>query len=127
MYDATATRVGTMWMVDIPGLPDGSTAAAHGRTWPEAQKNAGDRIRELLGPDGGAFGVRLSPADPDADAAVQALVEARTALHHAEESAREAAEHAARTLTAQGWTTRDAGAVLRISHQRVAQLAPQQK
>ncbi|MFE5327185.1 hypothetical protein ACFRCG_12440 [Embleya sp. NPDC056575] len=122
-YDASAARVGRTWIVTIPGLPDGSTATTHGTTWREAKTNAGTRIRELLGPDV-AFGVRLSPADPDADEAVQALVEARAALLHAEEAHRRALDHAARTLIAQGWTTRDAGHALHLSPQRISQLVP---
>jgi len=123
VYDATATKVGKTWMVTIPGLPDGSTATTHGTTWHEAKRNTGTRLRELLGP-GAEFGFRLSPSDPDADAAVTTLVEARANLLRAEEAAREAAEHAARILTAQGWTTRDAGAALGLSPQRISQLAP---
>lgn len=123
-YTGYATRVGNTWVVEIRDLPDGRTATAHGRTWREAKTATGDRICEHLPAEHGVFGIHLAPADPDADAAIIALIEARAALLYAEQAVRDAARHAARTLIDQGWNNRDTGAALGLSHQRVSQIAP---
>lgn len=68
--------------------------------------------------------VSVAPADPEAAAAVRALTAARIARADAEQAERDAARAAARTLTSRGWSTRDTGRVLRLSHQRISQLAP---
>ncbi|WP_439681802.1 hypothetical protein [Embleya sp. MST-111070] len=123
-YPATVTRTASGWTATIADLPDGRAAMAQGRTWREVEHNAFECVAELLGPDAETFTIVANPADPDAATVVNALFDARLALAHAEQAVRDAARHAARTLTDQGWNTRDAGAVLRLSHQRISQLAP---
>ncbi|WP_052385501.1 hypothetical protein [Streptomyces sp. NRRL F-2890] len=122
-YPATATRTGSTWTVTIHDLPDGHAAIAQGTTWGEAQTNAHDIVVDLLGAHPAAVIVSVAPADPDAAAAIQALIDARIARAAAEQAERDAARTAARTLTGQGWSTRDAGTALQLSHQRISQLA----
>ncbi|MYS80333.1 hypothetical protein [Embleya scabrispora] len=123
-YTGYATRVGNTWVVEIRDLPDDRTATAQGRTWREAKTATGNAIGEHLPAGHDGFGIQLAPADPDADAAITALIEARIALVYAEQAVRDAARHAARTLIDQGWNNRDTGAALGLSHQRVSQIAP---
>lgn len=124
-YTATATKTEKGWSVTVPGLPGERTAHAEGRTWREAQDNAFTAVQQLLGDDTpDVFGIAMAPSDPEAAAAIGALVAARARLVYAEQEIRDAARNAAQILTAKGYTTRDAGAAMGVSHQRVSQLAP---
>lgn len=123
-YTATAARTGSTWAVTVHDLPEGHAGSAQGATWAEAEANAHACVTGLLQADPAAVVVHLLPADPEAAAAVQDLTEARIARAEAEQAERDAARHAAATLTGKGWTTRDAGTALRLSHQRISQLAP---
>lgn len=123
-YPATATRDGAQWTVVVHDLPEGVAVQAQGATWTEAEINAIKGVISALKAQPGTIGVELAPADPDAAAALEAVTQARIARAHAEQTERDAVRHAARLLTDQGWSTRDAGRALRLSHQRVSQLAP---
>lgn len=61
----------------------------------------------------------LEPAD---SSAVQAAAEARDVLHAAQRRAEEASLAAARTLAGHGFTLRDIGMLVGMSHQRIHQL-----
>ena len=61
----------------------------------------------------------LEPAD---SSAVQAAAEARDVLHAAQRRAEEASLAAARTLAGHGFTLRDIGTLVGMSHQRIHQL-----
>lgn len=125
IYNATATRVGKYWKVTVHDLPDGRAAQAQGANWTEAQLNTMDCVQSLFPPDQrDTVGVRLMPADPQASDALVAVWTARSARARAEQAERDAVRDAVRILLAQGWTTRDAGKALALSHQRVSQLAP---
>ncbi|MFJ8745838.1 hypothetical protein ACIRL2_41580 [Embleya sp. NPDC127516] len=121
-YTATATRTGKQWTATITGLPEGRTAQAHGPTWGDTELAAFSVVGEILDAEPATYTVRLVPADPTALDALDTLVQARLTLAHAEQAVRDAARNAARTLTDQGWTTRDTGTALRLSHQRISQL-----
>ncbi|GAA2351707.1 hypothetical protein [Streptomyces carpaticus] len=123
-YTATATRTGNTWTVTVHDLPDGHIVKAQGGTWADAELNAHACVTDLLKVEDASVIVAVSPEDPEAAAAVRALVEARLARAEAEQAERDAAQAAARTLTGKGWSTRDAGRILRLSHQRISQLAP---
>jgi len=123
-YPATATRDGAQWSVTVHDLPTGHFVQAQGATWPDAEINAIKGVIGALKAEIGTVGVELAPADPDAAAALDAVTQTRIARAHAEQAERDAVRNAARLLTGQGWSTRDAGAALRLSHQRVSQLAP---
>ncbi|XVQ16363.1 type II toxin-antitoxin system HicB family antitoxin (plasmid) [Spirillospora sp. CA-255316] len=123
-YDATITRTGKQWTVTVHDLPEGRTVVAQGPTWAEAGDNAHAAVTGLLGTEPQAVGIDLFPDDPEANAAIQAVVNARVARGEAEQAERDAVRRAARLLTGKGWSTRDTGSALRLSHQRISQLAP---
>lgn len=123
IYNATATRVGKYWNVAVNDLPDGRAAQAQGANWTEAQLNAMDCVQGLFEPDQrDTVGVRLIPADPQAADALVSVWTARSARAVAEQAERDAVREAVRILLDQGWSTRDAGKALALSHQRVSQL-----
>ncbi|RKS72187.1 hypothetical protein BZB76_5007 [Actinomadura pelletieri DSM 43383] len=124
IYNATATRDGRYWKVSVQDLPDGRAAQAQGTTWTEAQHNAMDCVQSLFPEAPDTVGVRLIPADPRAAAAMTAVWDARGARVRAENAERDALATAVATLLDQGWSTRDAGKALGLSHQRISQLKP---
>lgn len=121
-YLATATRRGTYWTATVKDLPGGHVVEAQGATWNQLGSNVLHCVAEFL--DSDDVGVAVVPADPDAADALHAVVEARTARFHAEQAERAAVIHAAHLLAGQGWTVRDIGSALGLSHQRIAQIAP---
>ncbi|SDH66796.1 hypothetical protein SAMN05421505_1208 [Sinosporangium album] len=125
VYRATATRTGKYWTATVHDLPDGQVVRAQGSTWKEARNNALECVLELLGPTSGTVGVHLSPADPKLDKALKAVGAARTARAYAEQAERDAVRTAAHHLIGNGWSTRDAGSALGLSHQRISQIINQ--
>lgn len=123
-YHATATRRGRQWTVNVHGLPDGHAATAQGADWIEARHNAHEVVTGLLGEIPQAVGIDLIPDDAEAAAALRAVVPLRVARADAEQAERDAVTYAAQLLISKGWTTRDAGAALSLSPQRISQLAP---
>ncbi|MFI6786907.1 hypothetical protein ACIBG4_06225 [Nonomuraea sp. NPDC050383] len=121
IISATATRTGKQWTAAAK-LPDGRPVKAQGATWVEVKKNVAQLIFDCLQAEPGALGVHLAPADSEAAAALDAVVSARIARANAEQAERDAVRHAAHLLISQGWTTRDAGSALRLSHQRISQI-----
>ncbi|MGW0807987.1 type II toxin-antitoxin system HicB family antitoxin [Nonomuraea sp. NPDC002799] len=124
-YPATATRDGALWTVVVHDLPEGRAVQAQGATWTEAEMNAAKGVLAALKAELGTVGVHLAPDDPEAAAALDAVVAARVARAYAGQAERDAVRHAARLLVDRGWSTRDAGRALRLSHQRISQIAPQ--
>ncbi|MGJ6963277.1 type II toxin-antitoxin system HicB family antitoxin [Streptosporangium sp. G11] len=124
-YNATATRVGKQWNVTVHDLPEGRAVLAQGATWADAHRNAHTAVITLLDVEQPyAVGIRLTPDDPELAAALQAVMEARIARADAEQAERDTVTRAAQLLTGRGWSTRDAGNALSLSHQRISQLAP---
>ncbi|MFG1956023.1 hypothetical protein [Nonomuraea sp. NPDC049028] len=121
-YRVTVTRTGKQWTATATDLPGGHTIQAQGANWVEVRRNIGGLIVDLLKDEPGTIGLRVIPADPEAAAALAAVIEARQARMLAEQAERDAVRHAARLLIAQGWTTRDAGSAMRLSHQRISQI-----
>lgn len=107
------------WLARVPGVPGCHT---YGRTLHAARR----RIREALGlwvDDADRadleFDVRLSAA---ARKVVAPFRSARQRVEEARREAQEALGGAARTLVRSGFSLRDTGEVLGLSHQRVAQV-----
>ncbi|GAA0370281.1 hypothetical protein GCM10009530_20490 [Microbispora corallina] len=123
-YHATATRTGRQWTVTVNDLPEGRAVQAQGATWTDAEQNALTCVIDLLQAEPHTVNIHLAPNDEEAAAALAAVTEARVARAYAEQAERDAVRQAARILTDKGWTTRDAGGALRLSHQRISQLAP---
>ncbi|NAS20073.1 hypothetical protein GT755_00050 [Herbidospora sp. NEAU-GS84] len=124
-YRATATRAGKQWIVNVHGLPDGYVVRVQGATWREAESNTITGITDALHVEPpAAVIVHMRPDDDEIVEALEAVTDARAARLHAELAEKEAVRAAAQTLVDKGWTTRDAGGVLRLSAQRISQLAP---
>ncbi|WP_329083285.1 hypothetical protein [Streptosporangium sp. NBC_01469] len=123
-YHATLTRTGKRWTATVQDLPDGHVIQVQGATWRETADNAMERVFDLLAPDPGTAGFHFTPADPEAANARKAVSDARVARLYAEQAERDAVRNAARTLIEQGWTTRDIGSLLGLSHQRISQIVP---
>ncbi|MGQ4344016.1 type II toxin-antitoxin system HicB family antitoxin [Streptomyces sp. SAS_275] len=122
-YHAVARQDGVYWVVRITDLPDNCVGVTQGRTWIEARRMAADVISALLDVPEESFNVELRPADPELDELVSDAEKAREEADKAAKKATEALAAAARVLTAKV-TVRDAGAILGVSHQYVAKLAP---
>ncbi|MFJ7087657.1 type II toxin-antitoxin system HicB family antitoxin [Streptomyces griseus] len=122
-YNAIAKHDGSHWAVTIPDLPQGFVGVTQGRTWSEASRMAADVVAMLLEIPEESFKVVMRPADPEMAEAITTAEEAREKAEEAAKAATEALMAAARTLTAKA-TVRDAGAMLGVSHQYIAKLAP---
>lgn len=124
-YDATAARTGKQWTVTVHGLPDGHAVVAQGATWSDARRNAHQAVHRLLGGKPWTVAINLWPDDSETADALRDVISARIARGEAEIAEREAVTRAAQLLTGKkGWTIRDAGSALHLSHQRISQLAP---
>ncbi|MEU7889835.1 hypothetical protein AB0B54_30400 [Microbispora bryophytorum] len=120
-YFATVTRTGKQWTATAE-LPGGCTVQAQGGSWADVKRNVAQLIFDALRDESETIGVHVNPADPEAKATLAAVIAARQARVLAEQAERDAVRHAARLLTAQGWTTRDVGSAMRLSHQRISQI-----
>ncbi|AQA13018.1 type II toxin-antitoxin system HicB family antitoxin [Streptomyces malaysiensis] len=122
-YSATARYDGKWWSVSFDDLPEGYGGATQGRTWAEAERMAREAVALLLDVEKDSFELVMRPADP---AMAAAIVEAERTKEEAEQAAvraRKALVVAAVELTKKV-TVRDAGAMLHVSHQQIAKLAP---
>ncbi len=120
-YFVTVARTGKQWTATAE-LPGGRTVQAQGASWTNVKSNVAQLIFDTLRDKPEVIGLHVSPADPEAKAALEAVIEARQARVLAEQAERDAVRHAVRLFTAQGWTTRDVGSVMRLSHQRISQI-----
>jgi hypothetical protein len=121
-YVATAARTGDQWTA-TGELPDGQVVKARGGSWGEVGAGIADLIFAALRDEPGIVGVHVCPADPEAAAALGAVVEARQVRILAEQAERDAVRHAVRLLLGQGWSPQDAGSALRLTHERAFQFA----
>ncbi|WP_392753994.1 type II toxin-antitoxin system HicB family antitoxin [Streptomyces sp. LN590] len=122
-YHASAKQDGSHWVVKITDLPEGLVGVTQGRTWSEASRMATDVVALLLEVPEDSFEVVMRPADSDMASAITTAEKAREEAEVAARAASEALAAAARTLTTKV-SVRDAGAMLGVSHQYVAKLAP---
>ncbi|MEO3869873.1 hypothetical protein ABGB18_13680 [Nonomuraea sp. B12E4] len=118
---ATATRVGKQWTATAE-LPGGRIVQAQGASWADVKGNVAQLVFDALQDEPEVIGVHVGPADSEAKAALAAVFEARQKRVLAEQAERDVVRNAARLLTAQGWTTRDVGSAMRLSHQRISQI-----
>ncbi|MFD8122090.1 type II toxin-antitoxin system HicB family antitoxin [Streptomyces albidoflavus] len=125
-YKATAERQGRFWVVRVDGLPEGEQNVTQGLTWTEAHEYARELVSLVLDieDDPAAYTVDLVPADPAMFEVVREAEEADAAAQQADKRRRAAMTHAARTLVDLGLTQAEAGRMLGVTHQRIAQLAP---
>ncbi|MEV8548045.1 type II toxin-antitoxin system HicB family antitoxin [Streptomyces sp. NPDC051572] len=122
-FHAVARQDGAYWAVHITDLPDGCVGVTQGRTWIEARRMASDVVSALLDVPEESFKVELRPEDPELADLVNEAEKTREEADKAAKKAAEALATAARILT-EKVTVRDAGAILGVSHQYVAKLAP---
>jgi predicted RNase H-like HicB family nuclease len=122
-YKVTATRqrrTGGWWAIEVPEIPGVFSQA---KRLDGVTPMARDAIALMLDADPNSFDLFV---EPRLDAAVDRLVrearELRSLVEAEQRLASQATRAAARALIARGLTVRDAGRLLGISHQRVAQL-----
>ncbi len=119
-YTVRARRVGGWWALDAEGLRGVHTQV---RRIDQAEDMARDAIAGVLDVAPGSFEVVVVPEVPDTVRAIVAqATKARSQAAHAQAEAAHLTRKAAQQLVGEGLTVRDAGALLGISHQRVAQL-----
>ena len=119
-FTVRARRVGSWWALDVDGLPGVRTQV---RRIDQAEVMVREAIAGVLDVTSDSFEIVLAP---DLPAPVRAIVDqattARSLAAQAQDAAAQLTRDAARRLVAEGLTVRDAGVLLGVSHQRIAQL-----
>lgn len=119
-YTVRARRVGAWWALDVPDVPGVHTQV---KRLDQAESMARDAIAGVLGAPQDTFEVAVSPEIPEPiRAIVDQATSARSEAAQAQEAAAQLTRRAARRLVEEGLTVRDAGVLLGVSHQRIAQL-----
>lgn len=120
-YSATCQRSGNWWAISVPELKGLHTQA---RRLDQVAAMAREAIALLLDVDPAGIDVEVHPEFP---ATVTEALRARQAAREADERADRATEAAVRALLHDGYTVRDAGALLGLSPQRISQIAAREK
>jgi hypothetical protein len=123
-YRVNASRDGKFWMLEItgPGLKHS------GATQVRRLDQADDMVRDWLATrfdlfEEAAVEIVIEPVLPaEEHSVVEAVLSKRRAAEEAQRAALQATTAAARELSKHNLTTRDIGALLGISHQRVSQM-----
>lgn len=119
-YLVRARRIGSWWALDVEGLPGVHTQV---RRIDQADEMARDAIAGVLGISPDSFEIVVTPEVPTAlRTMVDQATKARSQAAQAQDAAAQLTRDAAQGLVDEGLTVRDAGALLGLSHQRVAQL-----
>lgn len=119
-YRVRARRVGGWWALDVEGVRGAHTQV---RRIDQADEMAREAIAGVLDVSPTAFEVVVAPEVPaDARTVVAQATKARLQATQAQEAAAQLTRDAARRLVETGLTVRDAGVLLGVSHQRIAQL-----
>lgn len=122
-YTVRARRIGGWWALDVEGIRGVHTQV---RRIDQADDMARDAIAGVLDVAPESFQVVVLPVMPGP---VRAIVDqakmARSQAAAAQDVAAELTRAAARRLVQEGLTVRDAGVLLGVSHQRIAQLVRQ--
>ncbi len=120
-YTVVAERADGWWAIRVPDVRGAHSQARRLEQVPEIARDA---IAAVLDVDAGSFELRLEPQLGLAAAtSLASLADARRAAEEAQTRLRQVAADAAAELLASGLSMRDAGELLGISHQRVAQIA----
>jgi hypothetical protein len=119
-YTVRARRIGSWWALDVEGLRGVHTQV---RRIDQADEIARDAIAGVLEISPDSFEIVVAPEVP---AALRTMVDqatkARSQAAQAQDAAAQLTRDAARRLVDEGLTVRDAGVLLGVSHQRIAQL-----
>jgi hypothetical protein len=119
VYEATAERDGGVWLVKVQAV-DRVTQA---RRLDQAEAMARSLIAIMTGEPEASIEVRVTPRlEPALAELADTATNARVRAAHAQTEASAALRQAARTLSDAGLTIRDVGAILGVTHQRIAQL-----
>lgn len=119
-YNATATREGRWWVVEVPDI--GTT---QGRTTREAERMAADLVSVMLDMPVETVSVKVDfRLGGELADEVRNAKQAQSDAEKAQQQAAERSRKAVRRVLAAGLSKQDAARVLGISAQRVSQLAP---
>jgi DNA-directed RNA polymerase specialized sigma24 family protein len=119
-YDATATREGRWWVVDVSGI-----GVTQGRTTREAERMAVDLVAVMLDVPAEQVAVEIDfRLGGELAAEVRDVKQAQREAEEAQRQAADKSRTAVRHVLAAGLSKQDAARVLGISAQRVSQLAP---
>ncbi len=119
-YTVRAKRIGNWWALDVDGVPGAHTQV---RRIDQAEDMAREAIAGVLDIPPASFAIVVAP---EVSAALRTIVDeatkARSEATQAQDAAAQLTRDAARRLVQEGLTVRDAGALLGVSHQRIAQI-----
>jgi predicted RNase H-like HicB family nuclease len=118
-YSVVCRRVGNWWAISVPELKGVHTQA---RRLDQVATMAREAIALLLDIDPASINVDVRPELPGT---VTVALNARQAARDADQKAEQATIRAVRALLSDGYTVRDAGALLGLSPQRISQIAAQ--
>ena len=120
-FTVTARRAGKWWALEVPEVPG---VFSQVRRLDQAEGMARDALATMLDVAPDSFGIEVEPALDDAAREVlEALARAKEQLGRVQRDATLAAQRAAVVLTRDdGLSMRDAGEVMKLSHQRIAQI-----
>ncbi|MFY1699469.1 type II toxin-antitoxin system HicB family antitoxin [Solwaraspora sp. WMMA2101] len=116
-YSVVCRRVGNWWAISVPELKGVHTQA---RRLDQVAAMAREAIALLLDIDPDRVEVDVRPELPGM---VSVALDARRAAQDADEKAERATATAVLALLRDGYTVRDAGALLGLSPQRISQIA----
>lgn len=115
-YTAVCRRSGDWWAISVPEIKGVHTQA---RRLDQAEAMVRDAIALFLDVAPDSFDVTLAPEVPPY---IAVALEVRAEAERAYEKAAEAVAEAVDNLEKEGYTVRDAGALLHLSPQRVSQI-----
>ena len=124
-YEALARRSGNWWAVEVPGgHKDGDALWTQARRLDQVENMARDAIALMRDVSPASFDVRVVPVlDAQLSVQVENAAELRSQAEAAQREATAALRQAAGLLVQElNLPIRDAGAILGLSHQRIAQL-----
>lgn len=120
-FTVKAQRSGKWWALEVPEVPG---VFSQVRRLDQAESMARDAIAAMLDVDPGSFAVELAPElAPGVQTVLEEVRRAKEASAEAQRNAAFVVHCAALKLTREdGFSMRDVGKVMGISHQRVAQI-----
>lgn len=120
-HEAVARRVRGWWAVEVPGLPGIFTQA---RNLDQVEHMARDAIATFLDVPVSSVAVEVRCIPPaEARTEVEQALALRDEAERAQAAASASLRRAVAALADAGLTNRDAGRLLEVSHQRIAQLS----
>jgi len=123
-YQVTAQRDGDYWLLDVPAIG----RATQSRRLDQADDMVRDLIAIMTDKPEDSFDIDLVvDLDPKLTRLISEVVVAKEEAARLQEAASAAQRQAIARLTRKGFTARDTGRLLGLTHQRVAQLRTEQQ